>query len=414
MHIGRNPKRLFWLITCLIFLFSGGYIFNRLIDQSPGDLIINELIAGNVSGPSDEDGDYSDWIEIYNRSDYPINLAGWALSNDPHQPEKWPFPNMTLGAHQYLIVFASGKDRRVVEPGEFLHTNFRISQLGEFLSLYNRLDDRFRDVIPSGTAQFENIAYGRYGEDLQYGYLESPTPGEANTKLLAQASAVSPVSFTAEPSEEMAVPDELATISSDNLLAWQPGQGGPAGVIGAGGQLTMDDSFWGIFSGAEAGTAVSATPLHITQIMYNPLDGDDYEFLRLTNLSDQAVLLSGAFFEEGISFIFLADTPPLAPGDSLILVHNEGAFARRYPEVAIGGVYEGQLSNSGERLTLRDITSNVLASMTYDDENGWPLTADGWGDSLVLITGEGDPANPRHWRASSQVPRGLDITFLEP
>jgi hypothetical protein len=412
MHIDRNPKLLFWLITGLIFLLSGGYVFNRVLDQSPGDLIINEMVAGNVSGPTDEDGDYSDWIEIYNQGDYPINLAGWALTNDPSQPEKWPFPDVTLGAHDYLIVFASGKDRRVVEPGKFLHTNFRLSQLGEALALYNRLDDRFRDIIPAGTAQFEDIAYGRYGEDLQYAYLEHATPGEANAKLLARADTVSPVSFTVEPPEDTSTSAESATIA--NLLAWQPGEGEPVEMIRSGGQLTLDDGFWTIFNGTEEEIVASGGPLQITQIMYNPMDGDDYEFLRLTNLSDQPVILSGAFFEAGISFIFPATTPPLAPGDSIILAHNEAAFTGRYPGTVVGGIYEGQLSNSGESIILRDITSNVLASVTYDDENGWPLTADGLGDSLVLITGEGDSANPRHWRASSQVPRGLDITFLEP
>src|SRR5262245_16160399 len=120
MRITRNPKLLFWFIMLLVFLFSGSYIFSKVMDQTSGDLVINEVMAGNVSSLSDEDGEYSDWIELYNQGDYAINLSGWALTNDPQQPDKWPLPDVTLGAHDYLVLFASGKDRRVVEPGKLL------------------------------------------------------------------------------------------------------------------------------------------------------------------------------------------------------------------------------------------------------------------------------------------------------
>jgi hypothetical protein len=45
----------------------------------------------------------------------------------------------------------------------------------------------------------------------------------------------------------------------------------------------------------------------------------------------------------------------------------------------------------------------VIASVQYDDENGWPLSADGWGDSLVLVTPDTDPGDPRNWTASALV-----------
>ena len=45
----------------------------------------------------------------------------------------------------------------------------------------------------------------------------------------------------------------------------------------------------------------------------------------------------------------------------------------------------------------------MIVTVAYDDENGWPLSADGWGDSLVLATPDGDPNDPRNWRASTKI-----------
>lgn len=407
MAINHNSKPLFWIVMLLAFLLSGGYVLESVLDQTPGGLVINEIMASNTAGFMDEDGDYSDWIEIYNGSDQPINLASWALTNDPNQPEKWPFPDLTLGAHEYLVIFASGKGRSSVEAGHYLHTNFRLNKAGDFLALYHRLDGRFKDEMTGNHAQFEDIAYGRYGKDKEFGYLTAATPGQANTKLLAQVEAVAPASFTAPAEAPPSVPG--------NLLAWAPTGGASLEMTESGAMLgnqVTDDTSGGFSALAQDDKAEPAGPLAITEIMYHPLEGETYEYLRLTNVSDQPVNLGGAHFEEGINFIFPATTLPLAPGASLVLVHDELAFTTLYPAVAVGGVYQGQLSNDGERITLRDLSGRVLVSAVYDDEHDWPLTPDGLGDSVVLIDQQGDPAEPHHWRASSQAPRGMDIIAL--
>jgi hypothetical protein len=408
MTINQNPKYLFWFAMLLIFLFSGGYILDSLLDQRAGRLVINEIMASNTTGLMDENGDYSDWIELYNGSNQPINLSSWALTNDPNQPEKWPFPELTLGAHEYLIVFASGKGHRSVEPGHYLHTNFRLNKAGDFLALYHRLDGRFKDEVAGQHAQFADIAFGRYGKATEFGYLEAATPGQANTKLLAQVEAIAP---TAAVDPAIEAPSDVP----EDLLAWAPTNGSSPEMLGSEpvlGKQVMDDTFWGFLSPAQAGKVEPAGPLAVAEIMYHPLEGEAYEFLRLTNRSDQPVNLAGAHFDEGINFIFPFTTFPLAPGASIVLVHDQTAFTTQYPDVVVGGVYQGQLSNDGESIILRDISNRVLASASYDDENDWPLTPDGMGDSLVLIEPQGDPANPRNWRASSQAPRGVEVISL--
>ena len=90
----------------------------------PGEPLISEISANNQSGPVDEDGDNSDWIELANPTALPAILHDYYLSDDPNNLAKWRIPNMTLGGNQTLIIFASGKDRAVA--GAELHTNFAL------------------------------------------------------------------------------------------------------------------------------------------------------------------------------------------------------------------------------------------------------------------------------------------------
>jgi hypothetical protein len=91
-------------------------------------------------------------------------------------------------------------------------------------------------------------------------------------------------------------------------------------------------------------------------------------------------------------------------GDRLIvLASNAVAFAERYPDGLVNGVYDGQLANQGEVIHLLNDRGEVIVSVAYDDEAGWPVSPDGRGDSLVLADPAGDPNAPQSWRASTQV-----------
>ena len=75
--------------------------------------LINEFMASNTTTIQDEDGDYPDWIEIYNPTDSPIDLTGYGLSDRPDNPFRWILPTYILNPDQHLLVFASGKDRKI-------------------------------------------------------------------------------------------------------------------------------------------------------------------------------------------------------------------------------------------------------------------------------------------------------------
>ncbi|MEM7395406.1 MAG: lamin tail domain-containing protein, partial [Verrucomicrobiota bacterium] len=101
------------------------FCFLLFISTSPlfaADLVINEFMANNDATIQDEDGDFEDWIEIYNNAPTNINLNGWHLTDDDGALTQWTFPNVTINAGQTLLVFASSKNR--VNPASELHTNF--------------------------------------------------------------------------------------------------------------------------------------------------------------------------------------------------------------------------------------------------------------------------------------------------
>jgi hypothetical protein len=137
-------------------------------------VFITEFVAENTIGLRDVDGAYSDWLELQNQSVFSVDLAGWQLIDNPNRAEPWTFPSVMLAPGQFLVVFASGKDRRVA--GEELHTNFRLDAGGEYVGL----------IRPDGSMANE-FHFGAQKKDASFGlssgtnlFMLSPTPGAAN------------------------------------------------------------------------------------------------------------------------------------------------------------------------------------------------------------------------------------------
>lgn len=162
---------------------------------------------------------------------------------------------------------------------------------------------------------------------------------------------------------------------------------------------TWLDGEWSPLNEAQFAQPGQYARLVISEIMYNPYGGQEIEFLELKNIGTTAADLSGAYFE-GIEYLF-ADGTTLAPGGHLVLARDFKRFRRRYPEADVHGVYEGKLSDKGEMLTLYARNGDLLAQVTYDDEEGWPLSADGAGDSLVFVESCGDQAQVACWQVST-------------
>ena len=146
---------------------------------SSDGLVINELLAVNRTSLQDEDGEFSDWIEIYNGGTLPVTLSNYALSDDETEPVKWRFPqNVVLQPGEYYVVFASGKNRTGGD-GLYAHTNFRLSAEGETVILSDILGQ------PVDRATYDNL-----DDDVSWGRIEEltsswqtylqPTPGYPN------------------------------------------------------------------------------------------------------------------------------------------------------------------------------------------------------------------------------------------
>lgn len=136
---------------------------------------INEVAAINEEIIADSDGDYEDWLELYNGSSKTVNLSEYYLSDDENEPLKWKFPEVNLAPGEFLLVWASGKDR---SQGE-LHTNFSLKQEGEPLILsgpQGNVVDRIRPVTSRPGQSFGRNPDG----GKEWHHLSKPSPGTSN------------------------------------------------------------------------------------------------------------------------------------------------------------------------------------------------------------------------------------------
>jgi hypothetical protein len=153
----------------LAVCFFSGSVFSDTVRM-------NEVMASNGSTITDQHGDFSDWIELYNYGAESVDLSGWGLSDKLAEPLKWQFPSeLSLGAGATLIIWASGKDLLTPE----LHANFSISAAGESLVL----------CLPDGTVVDaldateipRDVSLGRTeAGGVEWFFFAEPTPQAAN------------------------------------------------------------------------------------------------------------------------------------------------------------------------------------------------------------------------------------------
>ncbi len=140
-------------------------------------IVINEFQASNNETVADEDGDFEDWIEIFNEGDAPARLTGYGLTDREGDFFRWVFPDTSLGPGEFMLIWASGKNRR--SPGAPLHTNFSIAEHGEPLRLSDVNGEKLDSVPPIHVPT--DYSYGRSqdGSD-NWVFFSNPTPGFPN------------------------------------------------------------------------------------------------------------------------------------------------------------------------------------------------------------------------------------------
>lgn len=139
------------------------FIYQVKNTVAASDVVINEVMASNTSTAADQDGEYDDWIELYNNSSSEVDLSGWFMSDNPANLQKYEIPAGTkIAGNGYLIIWA---DENGKQTG--LHANFKLSASGEVLYLINNKGETVQEVtfgqqetdkgyarVPNGTGNF--------------------------------------------------------------------------------------------------------------------------------------------------------------------------------------------------------------------------------------------------------------------
>ncbi len=164
----------------------GGSNWTYTLDPNASSIpfLITEFMTANsgsgVNALRDEDGDSSDWIEIYNPLLTVANVGGYFLTDAAANLTKWRIPNgVVISSKGYLVVFASGKNR--TNALARLHTNFQLNNGGEYLGLVNFKTNVISEYFPIYPPQSTDVSYGRDRlTPSVVGFYTVPTPGSNN------------------------------------------------------------------------------------------------------------------------------------------------------------------------------------------------------------------------------------------
>jgi hypothetical protein len=315
--------------------------------------IITEFLASNSQGLLDGDGNSSDWIEIRNVGDMPINLAGYYLSDDQDDLDRWQFPSVSLNPNEFLVVFASSQPTQTyVDAGGNLHTNFALGASGEYVALTAPDGVTVLSEYSAGSAdyptQLTDVSYGLAADGVTVGYFLSPTPGAVNGN------------------DALSDPDRQIVIQE--IMYHSPG--------------TMDAN----------------------------------DFLEIHNTGSEAISLAGWRFNDGVNFTFPSIVLD-AGAYLVVAADLASFQAARPGVTNVVGGWSGNLSDNGERIRLVDQLGRTIDTVTYADEGDWTIRArgpvdfghqgwiwlddhDGGGKSLELINANLTNDYGPNWAAS--------------
>lgn len=189
---------------------ADGYLgFIHDIGAQPGTIRISEIMSDSMAFFPDRNGDFSDWVELYNAGDRTVNLEGWCLSDNPDDPQKWTFPALEIQPGQRIIIFCSGKDTILDSQ---VHTGFSLSSGGESLVLTSYLGSVIDSVEFEKTETNASFVF-----DSGSAVSALPTPGYPNDEAGYEAFCAASV-----PAGPLAIWEVM--VSNDTYLPQQLGK----------------------------------------------------------------------------------------------------------------------------------------------------------------------------------------------
>ena len=270
-----------------------------------GDLVINEFMASNETTQADQDGEFDDWIELYNNTGESIALEGFSLSDDAEEPSKFIFPaGATIAGNGYLIIWADGD---LDQDG--LHANFGLSGSGESVVLSD-----------ASFAVIDSITYGAQTTDVSHGRFPNGTGDFRDMRP----------TFNAENTDER--PDDPVDPEFETSALR--------------GDLVVNE-----FMAANNATMADQ-------------DGEFEDWIELYNNTGTAITLDGFFLSDDLNeptkWAFPAGTS-IAANDYLIVWADE--------DLDQGGLHaDFRLSAGGETIILTDADIALIDSITYVEQ----------------------------------------------
>lgn len=171
------------IMTIIVLVLLISLLVKLLPDLSSdyikkGNLYISKVMAKNESSQKDDNGEYSDYLVLYNGYNYEINLYGYYLSDAEYETDKWPFPEIVIKPKESLIIYASGNNVCNLKA-RICHTNFKLSSQGETLTI----SDSNGNIINKFTypVMYADSEYGYNGK--KYTYLNNGEGDKTNYKL---------------------------------------------------------------------------------------------------------------------------------------------------------------------------------------------------------------------------------------
>ena len=154
-------------------------------------IVINEFMADNDSVFADPNGEYDDWIELFNPTANAITLTGKYLTDKEDNLSKWEFtePNLVLNPNEFLIIWCDQDSGQIG-----IHTNFALSANGEFIALVDSDGVTVIDSISFGP-QTTDISFGRYPDATNNWSFLFPTPGAPNSITSVEDEELIPSEF---------------------------------------------------------------------------------------------------------------------------------------------------------------------------------------------------------------------------
>lgn len=177
----------------------------RAVPPSPPQVVINELVASNGSTLVDEDGDASDWFELYNPGTSPANLDGWGLSDASAEPFRWVIEGLVLAPGEFITVFASGKDR---QPADATAVN---PALLPGIRLWLRADQINPDDPAQARRQGNNVFVRRWNNRIAGGVPATAPNTSAEPLWVATGLGGKPALRFDGANDQLLLPRVLAT-----------------------------------------------------------------------------------------------------------------------------------------------------------------------------------------------------------